>query len=494
MRASERHASLPLGHGLILLEDLASGEYDRRKGEEAEAKRRRIEKRRLQKEERERATERSLQLALLQRQAEEPRDLEWQRAALLAASEAQSRRALPPPAERALRHYLSSSVSDRHLPEFPAGLYGRALRAVETQCARTLRRLTPLTYQLMLHQNETEVRRLFAAAMRHGLLAYVLEDADERERLGIPFVPSPWPAHVLRAPVPWHNSYTVAKQKTFYRYYEGNPILVELRNLWQNSYQGRLICDMSGMEFPQYPAEFSERLVTECARMRSALTDEWLVDVADTLIRMRQHWAIYVAKRKNESTFQVEQFFRSDREQEGNNYGSEYQDYVYIKNPLIRIRAVAEPETAHVLFEPTLQNMREQIVEWFQAIIAVNYKLPSVDTLLYPGSRRPQMHLLTVGADEEHLAAALGRALAAYDANRAGPPAYVAMYQPYHYILDGQAKSDLLQFFALDPPPGLKIIALEGDRTKTKIIPNQKESPKGVPVINTCSAMCCLSQ
>lgn len=62
--------------------------------------------------------------------------------------------------------------------------------------------------------------------------------------------------------------------------------------------------------FPQYIPEFSEKLNKLCADMRAELLDNWLIDVADTMIKMRSHWSVYVAKKKKESTFQVEQFFR----------------------------------------------------------------------------------------------------------------------------------------------------------------------------------------
>lgn len=79
-------------------------------------------------------------------------------------------------------------------------------------------------------------------------------------------------------------------------------------------YQNMVICDMNKMQegspFPQYPTEFTERLTAQCAAARAALLDDWLIDVADTMIKMRQHWACYVAKKRSESTFQVEQFFQ----------------------------------------------------------------------------------------------------------------------------------------------------------------------------------------
>lgn len=74
------------------------------------------------------------------------------------------------------------------------------------------------------------------------------------------------------------------------------------------------ICDMQKMQeevpFPQYPSEFTENLTRLCEATKKELHENWLIDVADTMIKMRQHWSIYVAKKRSQSIFQVEQFFK----------------------------------------------------------------------------------------------------------------------------------------------------------------------------------------
>ena len=75
------------------------------------------------------------------------------------------------------------------------------------------------------------------------------------------------------------------------------------------------ICDMNKMQsdhpFPHYPSQFTTHLNQLCSETRTELMENWLIDVADTMVKMRRHWAVYVAKKKKESTFQVEKFFRS---------------------------------------------------------------------------------------------------------------------------------------------------------------------------------------
>lgn len=65
------------------------------------------------------------------------------------------------------------------------------------------------------------------------LLAYILEDPEEVQRLRIAFLPTLWPALCVRAPMPWHTNVVRARHSITYRYYQGNPIMLELRRLWQ---------------------------------------------------------------------------------------------------------------------------------------------------------------------------------------------------------------------------------------------------------------------
>ncbi|XP_028170778.1 dynein heavy chain 3, axonemal [Ostrinia furnacalis] len=245
-----------------------------------------------------------------------------------------------------------------------------------------------------------------------------------------------------------------------------------------------LICDMNKMQehtpFPQYIPEFTEWLNKLCAETRAELLDNWLIDVADTMIKMRHHWSIYVAKKKKESTFQVEAFFRSihalmsrqvrdlvERSVyhfaeyfkyywDGNNYSGTYRDYMFIKRPLLRIRVVGAPGSTSIGFEPTLEQVRQQIVKWVHAIINVNYQLPSVDSVMYPNVVRPQPYLSAVYPDETYMLDVVNECIKHFGANRAGPARYLSCFQDYYYILDGTAHQDLLAFFAQDPAPYLK--------------------------------------
>nr|XP_034830756.1 dynein heavy chain 3, axonemal-like [Maniola hyperantus] len=142
---------------------------------------------------------------------------------------------------------------------------------------------------------------------------------------------------------------------------------------------------------------------------------------------------------------------------EGNDFGTEYSDYVFIKRPLLRIKVVGRPGSTCLSFEPALDNMRVLIIKWLHTIIGVNHHLPSVDAIMYPGVQRPKPYLTAVYPDEQYMVGVVERCVAHFHANRPGPASFLAVYRPYHYILDGTAHHDLLGFFALQPPPYLKV-------------------------------------
>lgn len=79
--------------------------------------------------------------------------------------------------------------------------------------------------------------------------------------------------------------------------------------------------------------------------------------------------------------------------QEGNAFEGEYKDYTFNKTPLLRIKVTATPGSTALAFEPTPDQMKLQVGKWFQAIINVNYQLPSIDAIMYPGDRAG-LHLL----------------------------------------------------------------------------------------------------
>ena len=57
-----------------------------------------------------------------------------------------------------------------------------------------------------------EVSAEYLSAVKRSVVDYVLLDAGERKRINVHRVPKRFAIRVIRAPVPWHQSFITAKQ------------------------------------------------------------------------------------------------------------------------------------------------------------------------------------------------------------------------------------------------------------------------------------------
>lgn len=72
-------------------------------------------------------------------------------------------------------------------------------------------------------------------------------------------------------------------------------------------------------------------------------------------------------------------------------------------------------------------------------------------------TNRPEPMLMGVFPDERYMLDVISEAVRQVSINKPGPRAFLASYDDYFYILNGEAKQDLLAFFAQEPPPYLKV-------------------------------------
>ena len=61
---------------------------------------------------------------------------------------------------------------------------------------------------------------------------YILKDPDERARVKVKWTPPSFPQHVIRAPIPWHVEYQMAKDYNNLHLFITNPMMQELQVLW----------------------------------------------------------------------------------------------------------------------------------------------------------------------------------------------------------------------------------------------------------------------
>jgi dynein heavy chain len=80
---------------------------------------------------------------------------------------------------------------------------------------------------------ETEIISDYNRSLCKAMLDYILLDPEERKRLKIHNFPAEYPAIVIRAPIPWHNTFVISSHVLHHRLFIVNPILLSLRDLWE---------------------------------------------------------------------------------------------------------------------------------------------------------------------------------------------------------------------------------------------------------------------
>ena len=63
---------------------------------------------------------------------------------------------------------------------------------------------------------------------------YILKDPEEKTRLHITAIPRAFPQRIIRAPVPWHDTYQQMKEFNEMHLFTTNPMMLELQNIWFN--------------------------------------------------------------------------------------------------------------------------------------------------------------------------------------------------------------------------------------------------------------------
>lgn len=77
-----------------------------------------------------------------------------------------------------------------------------------------------------------EVHKDFQTSMQKSVVDYILMDSMELRRLRIASLPPQHPRHVLRAPLPWHETLCQARDAQAIQLFVTSEVVRELQQLW----------------------------------------------------------------------------------------------------------------------------------------------------------------------------------------------------------------------------------------------------------------------
>lgn len=340
-------------------------------------------------------------------------------------------------------------------------------------------------YHSMIATHKKEILQLYDDFTRKNLLQYILKDPKERKRLRITRIRRDYPILIVRAPVPWHNSFCVSQQLMEKHFYNGNMVVLEIRDLWEFHYSDMFILPTDQIEeIGKFPLELDvleNQIDNLCQASRDRLVHTWLPSCADIFLKYKSHWKKYIPLTPTDSPVLVERFFdcvngllsmqlrrlvmKSLRHllsflvifKCGNDFGSEYQDLALINLPVIKLTPrVEEPGSQKIVLHPPLDEIRLFIERCFDKILRVGRNILRIENYIFPEFNENETFLFAVGREEPPVEDIYEEALASFDTNLLGPQKYLKNYEQYYYILNGSAEKEMLAFFEVLPFPFLK--------------------------------------
>ncbi|XP_012147752.1 dynein heavy chain 3, axonemal isoform X3 [Megachile rotundata] len=284
----------------------------------------------------------------------------------------------------------------------------------------------------------------------------------------------------IRAPIPWHQFKLTANHFMQHNLFIGNEILRNIQDLYFLKYQNVMIINIQDIGTIPIPAfEVEPRINHLCDKAMHLLINEWLADIADIILEKKHVWSCYVQEHYNASTVLIEKYFRSINTllskhlrmvvmktlthiqdffmeySSGNYFKGNYKDLMFLKTPFMTITVEAELGTENLHCRPSISEVREIISKCFDKIITVTTLIPKIETILFPELRK-QEYLSSVSRYEDVVYKIINTVLDIVSVHTEGPQIYLKCYENLLYIVSGQAKKGLDDFFRIEPPPFLR--------------------------------------
>ncbi|XP_046404632.1 dynein axonemal heavy chain 3 [Ischnura elegans] len=377
-----------------------------------------------------------------------------------------------------IEHYIHNEIGKHMIENYPIYFLENAKRKLKPKYF-TNKRLEPVFEEL-----KREIIENYYLGVRKTIVDYIMLDERERIRLDIQTFPIAYSTMTIRAPIPWHQQIINSRQFVSHNVYIGDASMLALRRLWEESFRDRLIIPVKRLDEVN-PLPLDLQLIENqvkllCAEARSFLLNEWLPQCADIFARMKECWIHLVPRKKSDSLVLIEKYFNSGASlmsiqlrslvvkslyhllemmktfQEGNNYSGEYQDYMYLNAPMIKVYVLPVLGTSELKFSPDLAEIRAFVLNCFESIISVNTHVPRVEQYLFPEFKGADLFLSHVSLEEVEVVSIIQSALEIFDLNLPGPKNYLKTYEKYLHILNGDAEKSRKEFMSKDPFPLLK--------------------------------------
>ncbi|KAL5473898.1 hypothetical protein EMCRGX_G028462 [Ephydatia muelleri] len=317
-----------------------------------------------------------------------------------------------------------------------------------------------------------EVHKDFQTSMQKSVVDYILMDSMELRRLRIASLPPQHPRHVLRAPLPWHETLCQARDAQAIQLFVTSEVVRELQQLWFTKYSHIHFVDLEAMKSAAYPMDimqFEALVAQQCQTTRMILQKQWVEDCGQVFRAHKDSWAHLIPTEQHQKPVLAEHFFscacslmaRQLREameaslgnflsflsqyKGGNDYQGRFHDFTFISQSVIHVNVLVK--ASELLYVPNFGDMESVVLNVIKSIVESGQNLPRVEHMLFTDLQGLQMVIPSVELHESVVTEAQKMAVQLLKKNFVGPQKYVSeVYQCYQSLLDGSASQEVDAF------------------------------------------------
>ncbi|XP_063446016.1 dynein axonemal heavy chain 3-like isoform X5 [Mytilus trossulus] len=375
----------------------------------------------------------------------------------------------------------SSRDEERYYYYIQKGVKRQMLAAPHPDTMKNIRSLVPppllssTSLTPMVRDLTEEVQKDYEFSLRKTIVDYILKDPTEKERLHIAWTPKPFPHRVIRAPVPWHDSYRIMKDTNRMHLFITNPVMLKLQDIWFDQFNELRFVNLKELneaDLPLLPSEFESLVKKQCWEAHEVLRKSWIPNCAKLFVEHNELWEDLVPPDDDDNTELVEEFFACvaglmsiqlrgmvinsladflkffATHKEGNDFEEPFDELKYLETSMMIIKLkIEEPK---IVFDPAFKEIRDIILRCFSEIVASGDGLTRVECELFPDMRSKKLLLRTVKIEESLVVEYVDRAMDIFKNNTVGPQKYLNTYKKYANLLNNEAEQEVAAFLRED--------------------------------------------
>ncbi|KAL3321293.1 Dynein heavy chain 3, axonemal, partial [Cichlidogyrus casuarinus] len=366
---------------------------------------------------------------------------------------------------------------ERYMYYIQEGVPKHLLASIDTDFfpkLRTLIRSEHLAPTIVARQVpvlQLEIEEIYNFAMKKSIVDYILMAQTERDRLFIANIPKVFRNFVIRAPIPWHDSYAASKEFCEKNLHMPSAMTIHLQNVFEKTFQNDGFVDFSDLFNLEKPVElesFKQLFLNKCNLGRELLMKGWIGDCAAELQKINEKWISLLPTRGSEVSSAARSFFDSAAALMGQqlrvlvfrslkslmSFYSRYETseaflqpdgtYLYNAKPILVVRLKAAP--GQIILQPSLKEVSEAILATFSFILEAARDIPRVEKKLFREMKNHDLVLRSVHSQEQEVIELTEKVMEIFLQNCAVPKDLLKAYKPYKNLLNETAEAEMRLF------------------------------------------------